>query len=184
MGLNMEALASWQTFIGTILGACVAFAGVWWSSRTSLKQHKLQQEHEEKLQRQQIFRERLEELYGLLGQLDNYVTAEVLDVRLLVEGLITDEDYLKRHPLTEIGNSTEQTRLEMIVGIYGKGFKNAYETANDSRNGVIALKAELERLYLHDLPTEEIDHSLIEAHEEFQHAVKMLKAEIADSVLA
>lgn len=180
----MQTIATWQTLIGTLLGAAIAFGGIWWNSRSSFKQLKHQLEHVEKLQRQQVFRERLEELYGLIGKLDGYVFVEILHAGMLAEGIMSEEEYLQRYPTTEVETPVDHTRLEMLVGIYGKKFRSTYETANNARNGVIALKGEFERLYLKELPTQEIYNSLIKAHDEFQEAVKALKAEIAESVLA
>lgn len=180
----MQTIATWQVLIATLLGAALTFAGVWWNSRSNFKQLNLKLGHEEKLQRQQLSRERLEELYGLIGKWDDRLFAEVLHTGMLVQGLISHEEYLEHYPTTEVENLVDYTRLEMIVGIYGKSFKSAYEDANEAKKLLVALEGEVERKYLDGLHTEQILASLMEAHATFQHAVKVLKEKIAESVLA
>jgi hypothetical protein len=125
----MQAIATWQALIAALLGAALAFAGVWWNSRSNLAQLKLRLDHEDKqlrlrleseerLHRQRLSKEKLEELYGLIHSWSIALLLCCGSLSKLMRKEITVEQHRQNLSSPSVPNY-DLGRLEMIAGIYG-----------------------------------------------------------------
>jgi len=57
---------AWVGLLGVLFGSLLTTFGVWLTNRANAKQIKAQLEHDERLHRQRLTKERLEELYILV----------------------------------------------------------------------------------------------------------------------
>lgn len=124
---------AWVGLIGAIVGAAIGLFGSWLTSKSSIKQLRVQLEHEERVHTQNVKRERFEELYILLGHWLNAIFSKYLHLTLVMKGEIDYNQYLD----TIIENGEKQSfdfqRIEMIINIYGKELRPAYENVLDAR---------------------------------------------------
>lgn len=141
--------------------------------------------HEQKLQRQQLLRDRLEELYRLVGQWAGVVFSDTVYYIGVIDG-VYDRDQYNKHRLAERDkhDTFDFNRLEMIVGIYGQNFKAAYDGCIAARNALSSIRREHEQAQRDGKSTEHFTSSLSSAQENFNAAIKVLKAEITKSALA
>lgn len=93
----------------------------------------MQLAHEERLHRQRVSKERLEELYVLVRHWLNGMFSNFLNLTLVMKG---ECDY-NAHLDAVIDASSDQpagfSRVEMIIGIYGSEIRQAYDQMIEAR---------------------------------------------------
>lgn len=138
--------------IGALVGALLSLLGSWLTNATSIKQLTLQLEHSERSEKARSRRERLEELYVLIGHWSNLLSSDFLYLSLVMKNEIDYNSYLDE--INNRGVKHDLARLGMIVDIYGfdlktefaallsmadewravtQAFKKAYQSGEDGR---------------------------------------------------
>lgn len=121
--LKSIPLAAW-TALGTAL---IAFFGVWltnWNNRQSLK---VQLKHSEKLRRQELSRDRLEELYSQVNEWGHAMSIYYTGANEVMKGKLKPEQHRER--IINLTSKYEYARIEMIIGIYGEALQDTYRDA-------------------------------------------------------
>lgn len=130
---------AWVGLLGVVIGALLSIFGAWLTSRSSIAQLHIQLEHEERLQNKTVKRERLEELYVLLGHWSSAIFGNYLSLTLVMKGEMNYNDYLDRVVSNGEKNLYDFKRLEMIIDVYGHELKPEYEkvlAARTKRNEI------------------------------------------------
>lgn len=167
--LNSIPETAWTAF-GTAL---IAFFGVWltnWNTRQSLK---MQLEHEERLKRREIARERLEELYSQVNEWGHAMFEYYGGVERVLKGKQTAKEHFE--DISKSPYKFEYCRIEMIIGVYGDRFQKAYDNA-------IAVRAQLsamDDLITDPLGSSKVDVQLFEStRKQLNKTIKELKEAI------
>lgn len=135
----------------------------------------LNNSHERKLQRQHIYRERLEELYILVGQWSRLRLEHFGRVISFMRGETTQDEYYN-HKI-KLPVNFDFSRLEMIVNMYGVVLKPSFNS----------LREILEQMRFIEKGIEEFNavvkkEALIEPYAQQQHqfnsAIELFKTEI------
>lgn len=124
--LNSIPPEAWTGLVGAFTGAFLSLVGSWLTSKTNIKQLKLQLSHEEKVALRSIKRERFEELYVLISHWSNELFGHYLDLTLVMKGQMDYNSYLDRIIDRGDKNEFDFNRLKMIIDIYGADLKHAF----------------------------------------------------------
>ena len=124
---------AWVGLIGAIIGAALSLLGSWLHSKSSIKQLRIQLEHEERVQNQNVKTERFEELYILLGHWLSGFFSNYLNLTLVMKGEIDYNEYLDKVIANGERQGFDFNRIEMIIDIYGKELRPAYEKLLEAR---------------------------------------------------
>lgn len=167
--LNSIPATVWTAF-GTAL---IAFFGVWltnWNNRQSLK---IQLEHEERLKRKEVARERLEELYSQVNEWGHAMFEYYSGVERVLKGKQTAKEHYEN--ISKSPYKFEYCRIEMIIGVYGETFQKAYDTAISVRGQLSAMDDSI----IEQSALSNIDVQLFEStRKQLNKAIKELKEEI------
>ena len=184
--LSNTPVEAWQGLIGALAGGLLTFIAVSQTNKSNLMVLKLQLEHAEKLQLQQLSRERLEELYGLIGKWSDFVFSAVVHAGMFIQREITYEEYMSRYSLKEVEGMTlvDYTRIHMIIGVYGKSFRESHQTAKNAIDKLLSVIGTYETALRQGASNEGMYGSLMEAHGNFELNLKALQTEISEAILA
>lgn len=172
---------AWVGLIGVIFGSLLAILTAWLTSRANRKQMRTQLEHEEKMHRQRVSKERLEELYVQVTHWSNALFADTLSLTLVMEGHHSYNQYLDAviEDQANRKDSLDFSRLEMIVKVYGGAVQVAFNHAIVARAKINDVKAEHKSAYLKQKSGKPFLKLLMDAQEELSVACDNLKADIA-----
>jgi hypothetical protein len=125
----MDALLSWQGLIGAVVGACLAIIGGLLNNKASLKQLKIQLDHEEKMHRQRLAKERLEELYILITKWTAGVVNYHMHLEILIRTKADLEGYMSHNPAVERALYAPELmdRIDMIVRVQGDSVSDKFD---------------------------------------------------------
>jgi len=140
---------AWVGLIGVIFGSVLAILTAWLTSKANRKQLKIQLEHEERMQRQRLAKERLEELYTLVTRWVNAIFSDNLYLTLVMEGHNDYNSYLDiiNEMHKDTAEAVDFSRLRMIIGIYGESLNAPFNDLIAVRDKIIDLKDEHKRAY-------------------------------------
>lgn len=124
---------AWVGLLGVLFGSLLTTLSVWLTNRSNRKHLKIQLEHEERLHRQRLSRERLEELYILVSHWVNKMFSNYLNLSLVMQGHTDYNQYLDSISGDKSSDKYDFSRLEMIVGIYGDPIQPTYDAAIAAR---------------------------------------------------
>ncbi len=109
----------WTGIVGTLIGSSLTIIGVVLTNRSNTERLKTQLQHEQNVRRQELKRERAEELYVESKKYLNAVGSHFLPYRKVMKGELTFNQALD---LTTIDNGSkrdfEPHRVTMIIDIY------------------------------------------------------------------
>lgn len=133
--------------LGVIVGALLSIFGSWLSTRSSAKQLKVQLEFEKSETERRVRRERLEELYVLLGNWLSGLFGHSMTLILVMRGQIDYNQYLDQ--VIEMGRKRKHdfNRLEMIIDIYAQSLKPSYQRILEARETLNDIADEHKRSY-------------------------------------
>ena len=181
----MEALSNapseaWVGLVGVVVGAAISIFGVWLTNRSSIKQLRIQLDHEKDTNEDALRREKLEELYVLVDKWLNGIFSLYLKLTLVMRGEI-DYDQYHDH-VTEEGKekTVDFSRLGMIVDIYGHKLQPSYKKIMDAREELNKVSAAHKRAYKSgDINGEKYLEPYTDALLKLEGLTESLKKEIA-----
>jgi hypothetical protein len=129
---------AWVALFGVILGAGLSIFGVSLTNKSNIKSLSIQLENQKSTERSRLHRERLEELYVLVGNWSTGFMTMGLSILQVMAGRISYNDHLDLLIEDNKSKSFEFSRIRMIVDIYGSDFNEHFdelikmrETSND-----------------------------------------------------
>lgn len=131
--------------LGVAFGTSLTGGVAWFTTIAATRQLQIQLEHQELLQKRMLERERLEELFVLVGHWLDGLSGRFMALTLVMQG---HQDY--NHYLDSIITSESRgdlQRMEMILGIYGQEVSSSYQQAVAAREQVNDLIAEHRQAY-------------------------------------
>lgn len=170
---------AWVGLLGVVFGSLLTTFGVWLTNRSSRSHLKLQLAHDERLQRQRLTKERLEELYILVdhwlqGMFNNY-----MHLTLVMKGQTDYNQYLDT--VTAMEPSGDFARLEMIIGVYGGAVQDTYRAALRARAETNTISASHKASYQRGERGTPYLKPFTDAQLVLERACENLKVEIANS---
>ena len=129
-------LKNWLPLFGVILGALIGLVGSLLTHRFNANQAKIKLKSEQQQIAIRTKREKLEELYILLGHWNNMFFSKYLDLRLVMEDQITYNQHLDNVISGKIDKKVDFQRIEMLLNIYGKELLPLYEKVIKLRSNV------------------------------------------------
>lgn len=145
--LSKAPSEAWIGLLGVIVGAVISIFGVWLTNRSSIRQLKIQQEHEKAIKADALKREKLEELYILVDKWLSGIFGHYLKLTLVMRGEIDYNQYLDQVIEQGKNKSIDFSRLGMIVDIYGNELQPSYKEIMKSRDELNIIEAEHKRAY-------------------------------------
>lgn len=132
--LSIVPLEAWVGLAGVITGAIISIFGVWLTNKSNLNQLRTQLLHERQSREEDINRERLEELYILVGHWLNGIFSNYITLSMVMKGKLDYNQHLDQ--IIEKGKDQEHDfkRLEMIMDIYAHNLRPAYELVLEARS--------------------------------------------------
>lgn len=118
---------AWVGLLGVIIGAVISIVGTWLTSKTSIRELRIQLEHDKSSKANALKMEKLEELYVLFDNWVNGMFGHYLKLTLVMRGDIDYNQYLDR--VIEDGKEgvVDFSRLRMLVDIHGPSLQPSYE---------------------------------------------------------
>ena len=171
----------WVGLTGIIFGSLLTTFGVWLTNRANAKLLKQQLLHQEKIQNQQIIKERFEELYILVCHWLNSFFSNYLHLRLVMEGKTDYNQYLDSIIKHENSANTNFSRIEMIIGIYGIQLRRQYEAVIAARTLLNEISLEHKISYKKGDPGHVYLESFTTAQLALEDACENLKTAISDA---
>src|SRR5690606_20540965 len=144
--ISSEALVG---LAGVIFGSLLTTLGVWLTNRANRRHLKIQLAHEERLVRQRVAKERLEELYVLVCHWLQGLFENHLHLMLVMKG---STDYNKYLDSVLAMKSRDISRLEMIIDVYGESVQPSYAAVLKARTSVNEIAAAHKEAYLRGEP--------------------------------
>ncbi len=132
---------TWIGLVGVMLGATIGIIGVFLSNKSSLSRLQLQLMHEKELNQDKVKRERIEELYVILGHWVNDFFVIFFKLSLVMKGDISYNDYLDDITNEDKKHDIDFQRIEMIMNIYVPELKPAYEVVLSNREKINDISA-------------------------------------------
>lgn len=182
--LSSAPSEAWVGLLGVVFGSLLTTLGVWLTNRSNREQLRAQLEHDERLQRQRLSKERLEELYVLVCHWQNGMLGNYLSLTLVMKGQTDYNQHLDTVIKMKPSNTIDFSRLEMIVGIYGGTMLAAYAAALKCRDKVNDIAGEHKQAYRLGEPGQRFLKPFMDANAELEAACESFKAEIADAARA
>lgn len=172
---------AWVGLMGVISGSLLTILGVWLTNRANTEQLKMQLQHEERLHRQQVTKERLEELHILVNRWLNLSFGSFLHLRLVMKGETDYNQYLDTFIKTHSDEKTDFGRLDMIVDIYGADIKDAYDRVMNTRSQINEIESDHKKAYQLGKPGWPFIDPLSNAYLQLEKDGHALKEVIADA---
>jgi hypothetical protein len=179
--INAAPAEAWVGLIGVIAGSLLAIFAAWLTSKANRRQLKIQLEHEERMHRQRVAKERLEELYSLVTHWVNAIFSDSLYLTLVMEGHKDYNGYLDIINELHENKTTavDFSRLRMILGIYGETLNDSYDKAIVVRDKIFDLREEHKQAYKSGKTGANYIKPLKSLQIEFDSAAEVLLADIA-----
>jgi hypothetical protein len=125
--------AAWFSLLGVLIGAFLSLVGVKLSNNTSIERLQLQLQHEKEIRSSTLQRERLEELYVLLGSWLNLIFNNAFSQSMVMQKKLTFNQHLDQVIEGGRDNKYNFSRLEMIIEIYASNLNDSYQSVLKSR---------------------------------------------------
>lgn len=138
---------AWLGILGVLVGAIISIFGVWLTNVSNSKQLRIQLLHEKISHENSIKRERLEELYVLVGHWLNGLASNYLSLSMVMQGKL---DYGQHSDLAiKDGEKIKYdfNRLEMIMGIYAHELLPYYQKVIEARTELNKISIEHRHSY-------------------------------------
>jgi len=173
--------AAWVGLLGVIFGSLLTTLGVWLTNQSNAKNIKVQLEYDEKLYRQRVTKERLEELYILVCHWQHAMFSNFINLTLVMEGHTDYNQYLDSISASKPKDGIDFNRLEMILDVYGTKVHDAHDEAIKIREKINVIINDHKAAYRRGEPGHRFLPQFRQAQLEFENACDLLKAAIAES---
>jgi hypothetical protein len=176
LALSNTPVEAWQGLIGALAGGLLTFIAVSRTNQSNRKQLQMELEHTEKLQRQRIQQDRLEELYGLVTQWDRSSHKVYVTSCQFMESTITAKKWLDT--FNDVRFNVHDSRLDMLFSLYLTSSLEAFYAARSLNDS----KLQMVRSYNESLnakaPRTELLKEYKDINAEFSTAIKLLQTQI------
>lgn len=180
--LQTIGLQSWMTLAGVLVGALLSFLGVLLVNRSSLSRLRLQLEYEHQKDQAQAKREKLEELYLLLGHWLDMFFSNYLQLTLVMKGEMDYNQYLDEIISNGEKKTVDYQRIEMIMSIYARELKPTYDYILTCREKVNDIAAAHKSDYKNgNINGEKFIEPYTAIHTELESAIDKLRSEVAEA---
>ncbi|SDD40431.1 hypothetical protein [Paraburkholderia lycopersici] len=175
---------AWFTLAGGIVGAIASASGALITNGFNSHQQKVRFAHEEKMRTQELTRDRLEELYILVGRWAHVSASHHLHLALVMKGQTDYNQYLDTIIAAASDDKTDFNRLEMIVRIYGGDIASAFDDALTKRDTISQIHNTHKAAYKSGEPGDRFLAPATQAQLAFDKACKTLQKAIAEACRA
>ena len=124
---------AWAGLAGVIIGSILSVFGVWLSNRANISQLQIQLQHEKESRRENTQRQRLEELYVIVGAWLNNIAINYMSLAMVMQGKLSYNDHLDMVIKNQGELRYDFNRLEMLIDIYAIDLKSEYEAVIEAR---------------------------------------------------
>lgn len=164
----LDILQALIAFIGVLVGSVFTILGIWITNRANLKRLEIQLKHAKETNKENLMRDRLEELYILSDKYFNTLVSHQLPLRIVMRGEMSFNDALDLHIEWGKEKKFDYQRLDMIIEMYfnelqepynevlkirdelnniSEGYKNQYKTGDyDGKRWLDLFQPKLEQL--------------------------------------
>lgn len=164
----MDILQALIAFVGVLVGSIFTILGIWITNGANLKRLEIQLKHEKETNKENLVRDRLEELYILSDKYFNNLVSHQLPLRMVMKGEISFNAALDIHIEWGKEKKFDYQRVNMIIEMYfnelqepynevlkirdelngiSEGYKEQYKTGNhDGRKWLQLFQPKLEEL--------------------------------------
>ncbi len=176
---------AWIGLSGVIIGAFISILGFWLTNRANISQLQLQLNHEKETHKKNLNRERLEELYVLIGNWQNAMFVNSISLSSVMKGETTYNEHIDSMIKNSSSKTSDFTRLEMIVNLYAHSIKSEYDKIIGARSELNDIETNFKLKYK-EVGPEHNDEQFLEPYMEAQSKLKKngddFKKTIADYV--
>jgi hypothetical protein len=171
-------LPSFLAWGGALLTGLFAVLGVWISNRSSLKQLTVRLQHEADRDARQALRQRLEELYSLVGSWSNELVTHYMPYLRVMDGVLT---YNQALDITiKRGVQVDSVRMFTLAELYFPSTQGALGALMLTRDKAARIHDEFKENHKVDgLPNASAASALRSVLREFSATVDDYKAELA-----
>lgn len=174
-GEHLPSILAWGS---AVLTGLFAVLGVWISNRSSLKQLVVRLEHEADRDAREAVRQRLEELYALVGLWSNELVTHYLPYLKVMDGELTYNQALEITIRREI--PVDSVRMFTLAELYFPSAQGALGILVCTRDKAARIHDEFKENYKADgRPSAAAASVLRSVLQEFNSAVDAYKAELA-----
>jgi len=125
--------SAWAALVTAILTSTITLAGVWLTNRNNNQRLKIQLEHELKLKEDEIYRDRLEELYVISNKWLGLLVSHYLPFRGAMEGELTFNQALDITIESGSKINYEPHRVTMLIDLYFPQIKSEFDQMMEIR---------------------------------------------------
>ncbi len=179
--LSKIPAVAWFSLLGVLIGASLSLVGVKLSNNSSIERLQLQLQHEKEIRSSALQRERLEELYVLLGSWLSLIFNNSFSQAMVMQGKLTFNQHLDQ--VIEGGKDAKYNfnRLEMIVDIYASNLNESYQAILTAREELNKIATDHKLEYeAGNLDGEKFIKPYVAAQVKIEELVEKLKREVAN----
>jgi hypothetical protein len=132
--LSVIPSGAWIGLAGVVIGAIISIFCVCLTNRSNTNQLRMQLEHERQSRTEDLKRERLEELYILVGHWLNMFAGHYISLSMVMQGKLDYNQHLDQVIEGSKKQSHDFNRLRMLLDIYARELKPAYEKVLEARD--------------------------------------------------
>jgi len=172
---------AWLLFVGVFIGAIISIVGVWLTNRSNINQLRMQLVHERTSRVKDTKKERLEELYILVGHWLNAIFSNCISLSMVMQGKLDYNQHLDRVKSFDV-QGYDFNRLEMIINVYAHELKVAYEKVLEARTELNEISLKHKDAYMQgDTDGKRFLKPYVLAQVKVESLGEALKKEIAES---
>jgi hypothetical protein len=123
----LDILQALIAFIGVLVGSLFTILGTWITNRANLKRLEIQLKHEKETNKENLMRDRLEELYILSDKYFNTLVSHQIPLRMVMKGEMSFKDALDLHIEWGKENKFDYKRVNMIIEMYFNELEEPYK---------------------------------------------------------
>lgn len=172
---------AWIALFGVLAGSLLTTFGVWLTNKANARQARLRFAHEERMHRDRIAKERLEELYVLVSHWLHGLFANYMNLAYVMQGEFDYNHYLDLTIRNKADHAFDFSRIEMIIGVYGTDLAPAYDRVIACRNEANKIAADHKRAYQRGEPGDPFLTSFTAAQASIDRAGEDLKKATAEA---
>ena len=179
--LSVVPSEAWVGLAGVFVGATISIFGVWLTNRSNINQLRIQLVHERESRAEDTKRERLEDLYILVGHWLNGLSGHYISLSMVMQGKLDYNQHLDQFIKSADKQGYDYQRLEMILDVYAHPLKPMYEKVLEARAELNKISTKHKHAYEQgDMDGERFLKSYTAAQLKIESLGEALKKEIAE----
>lgn len=168
---------AWVTVLGVFFGAMISSITAWITTNLNTRQSLLRFKIEEQAKKNNLQKERLEELYILVCHWGNEFFAIYASLNLVMRGHCTYNEHLDMITSKQIKH--DFSRIEMIVDVYGSDISDAFKSVLNARELINKITSAHKSSYRNGETGERYIQPATDAQIKLSDAIDSLKMAIA-----